>query len=74
MLLPHTEKGDGIKVAEKIRMKIDQAESIKLKDITISIGVAGIDPENYNIDAAIKLADEAMYCAKKNGRNQVCCK
>jgi len=45
----------------------------KLKDITVSIGVAMIDYDKYDIELALKNADEAMYQAKKNNRNQVCC-
>lgn len=71
LLLPHTKKKDAILVAEKIRKLIDESQSKILKEITLSIGVAGIDPENYNIDESIKLADKAMYSAKENGRNQV---
>lgn len=74
LLLPHTKKSDAIKVAEKIRKLIDESSSPKLKDVTISIGLAEIDSEDYDIDKAINLADEAMYTAKRNGRNQVCCK
>lgn len=72
LLLPHTDKVDGLKTAEKIRRVICQSQTEELKEVTISVGVTIIDPENYDIDQAIKLADEAMYCAKENGRNQVC--
>lgn len=74
LLLPHTNKDGALKAAEKIRLLIEKSESPKLKGITISIGVTSIDSANYDIDNAIKLADEAMYCAKRNGRNQVCFK
>lgn len=72
LLLPHTKKDDAIKVAEKIRILIDESETEKLKGVTISIGVSEIDSENYDIDSAIKLADQAMYSAKRSGKNKVC--
>lgn len=74
LLLPSTGKEGGLIAAEKIRKLIDECQSKELKGITISIGVSTVNPENYDIDAAIKLADEAMYEAKTNGRNQVCFK
>ena len=74
LLLPNTKKDDALQVAEKIRVLIDKCDSPQLKGVTISIGVTLIDPDNYNIDNSIKVADEAMYCAKESGRNQVCFK
>lgn len=74
LLLPHTKIDEALTVAEKIRILVENSQSPKLKDITISIGVAQIDSENYDIEKAIKIADEGMYCAKRMGRNQVFCK
>lgn len=70
-LLPHTEKSNAIKVAEKIRKVIDGSDSEKLKEVTVSIGIAEVDLEDPDIDKIINLADKAMYRAKENGRNQV---
>jgi diguanylate cyclase (GGDEF)-like protein len=40
--------------------------------LTISIGVAVVYPEtNRSLTGAIQMADEALYQAKENGRNQV---
>jgi PleD family two-component response regulator len=41
-------------------------------DLTVSasFGIARIIPEN-GLDAAIKLADTALYAAKNSGRNNV---
>lgn len=72
-LLPHTNKTEAIQAAEKIRRLVDESHLEKLKDITVSIGVAMIDHDKYDIELAIQKADEAMYQAKKNNRNQVCC-
>ena len=44
---------------------------IKLK-VTISIGVASRDDKNTTPEQLIKAADQALYKAKKGGRNQVC--
>ncbi len=71
ILLPHTDKEGALKAAEKIRVVICESQLEELEEITISIGVTVIDPENYDIDEVIKRADMAMYEAKENGRNRV---
>lgn len=39
--------------------------------ITVSIGVAGLDQEISNMEKLIRIADEALYRAKREGRNRV---
>lgn len=75
IFLLRTEKDKAMQVAEKIQTLIDDATSNELKDITISVMVLGVSEylcTDRSIDNAINRADEAMYCAKENGRNQVC--
>ncbi len=62
--------------AEKIRLAVN---ALKLGDtghgavsISISIGIACYPDSADNKEAVIKLADEALYRAKRNGRDQVC--
>jgi diguanylate cyclase (GGDEF)-like protein len=40
--------------------------------VTVSIGVASRDDKNVNTDQLFKTADQALYKAKKSGRNRVC--
>ncbi len=40
--------------------------------VTVSIGVAAIDDHISALEHAVKKADEALYDAKRNGRNRVC--
>lgn len=44
----------------------------KLLHVTVSIGVATRNDKNTNPEQLIKAADQALYKAKKGGRNQVC--
>lgn len=61
-------------IAEKIRSRVEktnfhfQGEKIP---ITISLGVTEIMPSDTETDTPFMRVDEAMYQAKKNGRNRV---
>ena len=58
-------------LAESIRKKVESSCLLEKESVTISLGVAslkeGQNPENW-----IKLADEALYEAKRTGRNKFC--
>jgi diguanylate cyclase (GGDEF)-like protein len=74
VLLANTlDSADALAVAEKIRHAIAQPlESAScLLRITPSIGVAMYPADGKTLDELRRAADEAMYEAKKNGRNAV---
>lgn len=63
-------------IAERIRNRISIMEFminnlIKLKKITVSIGISNYPGNSNNIEELIKKADMALYEAKKNGKNTV---
>lgn len=73
VILPETAVQDALRVAEKIHQGISRIqpsfEGKSLPALTVSIGIAGLLAE----DSAASLqhaADQALYQAKKNGRNQ----
>ena len=74
VLLPHTDQDGALNMAEKVRSEIESLMPDigpqRLK-ITASIGVAWSGTTLQSIDAVQKQADEAMYEAKKAGRNRV---
>jgi len=74
VLLPHTDQEGALNMAEKVRAEIESLMpdigERKLK-VTASIGVAWSGTANMSIAAVQKQADEAMYEAKKSGRNRV---
>lgn len=75
ILMPHTEKTAAMAVAERIRSTISALE-FKTKDTisttSVSIGISSLTPgKTINIDSFVEKADQAMYKAKKNGRNRV---
>ena len=74
ILLPNTDLEGAKKIAlnlknivEKSSIKLDNNQSLKF---TISIGVALFNDFD-TIDTALSRADQALYQAKENGRNQV---
>jgi diguanylate cyclase len=76
ILLPDTPLQAGIKVAESLRQNIENKEVINrashkhLGQITLSIGIAEFYPTESIADF-IGRADQALYDAKKSGRNRV---
>jgi diguanylate cyclase (GGDEF)-like protein/PAS domain S-box-containing protein len=74
ILLSNTDLSGAQKVAERIRQAIAQGVLTPkgLIEITLSIGIAQIiDLKDCTIDDLFSLADEALYEAKRNGRDQV---
>ncbi len=49
-----------------------KANGKSMLQVTVSIGVAVRDDKNTTPDQLLKAADQALYKAKKGGRNQVC--
>jgi diguanylate cyclase (GGDEF)-like protein len=77
VLLPEIQIKNARIVAEKLRAaveyeKFDGEEKLPNKNVTISIGVASLSKHVVAADELIRLADEALYAAKRAGRNCVC--
>lgn len=73
-ILPETEMNAALHVAERIRTTIaTQKYSFSDKPVktTISLGVSEINDNTESTDSLFKNADDALYEAKKTGRNKV---
>lgn len=72
VICPRTTSTGALRVAEKLRAEIKELRfgSLDLK-ISASFGVADIKPDE-TFDHAFAFADEALYNAKKEGRDRVC--
>ena len=72
-LLPNTQLDHALKITDRLREKIQNAElhlpDGRLIHFTISAGVIEVPIYLLDLKALIKLADQALYRAKKNGRN-----
>ncbi len=67
---PETALDGAIKLAEKLRSKIDNHDFSEPEKITMSFGVTTLKKGDNTI-SLINRADEALYRAKEGGRNQV---
>ncbi|MEN4046089.1 sensor domain-containing diguanylate cyclase [Sulfurimonas sp. NWX367] len=70
VILENTTKEKAVVIAEKIRKRVEAYTIDKKYKITISIGVAEYQ-EPQTREELVKKADDALYRAKQNGRNQV---
>ena len=75
VLLPETAAGGGLQAAERLRRAVAgytfKTGRVDLT-LTISLGVAILDPEVQTLSDLIDQADQALYAAKRAGRNRVC--
>lgn len=68
-------KETAFKIAERMRKNVENAFfewEGKPIPVTLSLGVASLHAGEKIPDLMVRRADEALYRAKKNGKNQVC--
>jgi diguanylate cyclase (GGDEF)-like protein len=76
-ILPGTSRADAELLAEHVRsavaeLALPHAWSSVAGVVTISIGVASVEAGvDLSADAVLRMADEALYAAKRSGRNRV---
>jgi diguanylate cyclase (GGDEF)-like protein len=70
VLLPETGGEEALQVAERIRARV-AAQQFPQRKITLSIGIAEFPQDGYTAEAVISSADEALYQAKRAGRDRV---
>lgn len=77
MLLPGCEARAARSTAERLRLRIAErcrdVLSVEFPElrVTVSVGVSDTTMGGPTLDALVDQADGALYCAKRNGRNQV---
>ncbi|MCC6133925.1 MAG: GGDEF domain-containing protein [Candidatus Contendobacter sp.] len=74
MLLPGADTGAALHLAEQIRRQIAASgadQSHEYVPVTISCGVSRFEPDD-SLQSVFKRADQALYQAKRDGRN--CCR
>ena len=76
LLLPETTLDQAMMVAERLRQQVLSSpltETSPAICASVSIGVAADDDVMRDVSDLMKAADQALYCAKRAGRNRVLC-
>lgn len=69
IILPHTDKNESYKIAERLRLII--IEKFQSENLTVSIGVSNCPECGKTIESIIKKADDSLYNSKRMGKNRV---
>ncbi len=76
IILPNIGHEDAVFTAQKLCKMVSEQEvrtnTDKTTNVTISLGVSTYPQDAETTQGMIKSADERLYHAKENGRNQVC--
>jgi len=73
LLLPETSLPDAVENAERLRREVCEAQFSfdgTTHPITVSVGVAEVEPSMKNAKELIEVADQRLYVAKDHGRNR----
>lgn len=74
LLLPDTDTGEALALADRLRARIAQTPAHhggQPLPLSVSIGVSAVLPDDPDADAVLSRADRALYRAKQAGRNAV---
>ncbi|MBI2286465.1 MAG: diguanylate cyclase [Nitrosomonadales bacterium] len=77
VILAETDKKGAIVAAENIRRAIEELrffdeEGDTTHNVTVSIGVSSYPADTKEMNDLVKKADDALYTAKREGKNRVC--
>ena len=72
IVLPEADVDTARAIAQAIVHRIASIEDPVWGRVTVSAGVATYDGANVSAGEMLRRADEALYCAKREGRNRVC--
>lgn len=70
LILPNTDIDTALVIAERLRMSVEQMQIEPIGSIQVSVGVSASSETNKSGVEVIKQADEALYQAKRLGRNR----
>ena len=70
VMMPHCGMTEAVPLAEKLRARVADASFAEIGTVTASFGVAEW-AHGETLDTWLKRADDALYQAKKGGRNRV---
>lgn len=70
VLLPMTDIHQALTAAERLRAAVAEHSFPRRKRLTVSVGVASYPTDADSIDELLRMADQALYQAKRMGRNR----
>lgn len=70
VILKDCNKENALKIAEKIRLRIENIDNTPYPSITISLGISGFPEDGENVFEIIEACDSALLKAKNSGKNQ----
>jgi diguanylate cyclase (GGDEF)-like protein len=76
VILPRTDSVGALKIAEKIKRSVASKNIVLISSkgevrVTLSMGLANYNGQYKNVEEFVKAADDALYKAKRNGRNRI---
>ncbi len=71
IILPGIDTEGAMVAAERLRIAVESSQLPEIGTITTSVGVATFLRHTDSISELLELVDQALYKAKRNGRNQV---
>lgn len=74
VLLPNTDSASAVEIAERLRKAVMELEfdfPATPNTVTISLGVTSFR-DGDSVDSILKRSDDALYQAKRSGRNRTC--
>lgn len=79
ILLPEASRTIAALVAQKIRAAVEAKQFIlpdgrPSRQVTVSVGVSVMPEDADQMEQLIKVADDLLYRAKREGKNRVCVK
>ncbi|AHV94245.1 sensor domain-containing diguanylate cyclase [Bordetella holmesii] len=72
VILPNTDRPQALQAAERIRAAVETFQAVPGGACTVSVGVAVYPHEGASLTEVLARADDALYEAKRGGRNRVC--
>ena len=70
LVLPETPQDEAQKIAESLRSSVAEMTLAQIGSIQISIGISCYTHHSQTPEQVLKQADQALYTAKRQGRNQ----
>ena len=74
ILLPDTDLPGAQFVAERLRQRLEASAFFSKGQpvpLTVSVGIGLVDPADHSLEAVLARCDQALYVAKRKGRNRV---